>query len=131
MEGCEGVQIVDDIKSEYISTNKVKIAAKVKFDLQEITQNILTEMEPDIRNATADPLVQAEMRKLLEKSIGMMLTYTTEIIQDIEKGLKKDFPYLSEIDLEQSEDNINKDFEGLLTAPSDEEDKKLNDKNHL
>ena len=118
------MQIIDDIKSEYISTDKVKIAAKVKFDLQEITQNVLTEMEPDIRNATADPLVQAEVRKLLEKSIGMMLTYTTEIIQDIETDLKKDFPFISEIDLEQSKDNINKDFEGLLTVDSDEEGKK-------
>jgi len=110
------VQIIDDIKSEYIAADKVKLAAKIKFDLQELTQNVLTEMEVDIQQSATDPLVRAELRKLLEKSIGYMLTYTTTIVQDLEDDLKKDFPYVSEIDLEQSLDNIHKDFPLKQTA---------------
>jgi hypothetical protein len=104
------VQIIYDIKSEYIASDKVKLAAKIKFDLQELTQNVLTEMEMDIEQFAKDPLVRAELRKLFEKSIGYMLTYTTTIVQDLEDDLKKVYPYVSEIDLEQSLDNIHKDF---------------------
>lgn len=110
LEEREGVQIIYDIKSEYIASDKVKLAAKVKFDLQELTQSVLTEMEMDIQQFAKDPLVRAELRKLFEKSIGYMLTYTTTIVQDLEDDLKKVYPNVSEIDLEQSLDNIHKDF---------------------
>lgn len=101
---------MDDIKSEYIGEEKVKLAAKIKFDLQELTQTVLTEMEMDIQKVTTDPLARAELRKLFEKSIGYMLTYTTTIVQDLEDDLKKVFPNVLEIDLEQSLDNIHKDY---------------------
>ena len=110
LEERDGVQFIDDIKSEYIAADKVKLAAKIKFDLQELTQSVLTEMEIDIQEFAKDPLERAELRKLFEKSIGYMLTYTTTIVQDLEDDLKEAFPYVSEIDLEQSLDNIHKDF---------------------
>ena len=122
LEDRDGVQNIEDIKSEYISGDRLKIAATIKYDLQEITENVLNEMEEDIKKTSSDPFTQAEVRKISEKSIGLILSYTTEIIQDIERDIVEEFPYVTEIDLEQSKDNINKAYEGVIPLTSDEEE---------
>lgn len=122
LEDRDEVTGIEQLKSEYVAMREVKIAATVKYDLKEIAENVLTELEPEIREASVDPYIRAEIRKLVEKSTGLTLAYATEIIQTIEADVRKEFPYIAEIDLEPSKDNIHKDFEGLIPLTSDEED---------
>lgn len=122
LEDRDEVAAIEELKSEYVAMREVKIAATVKYDLKEIAGNVLTELEPDIREASVDPFIRAEIRKLVEKSTGFTLTYTTEIIQNIENDVRTEFPYIVEIDLEQSKDNIIKEYAGLISLTSDEEE---------
>lgn len=117
-----GVGEVEYIKTEYFSNNKLKIAAMIQFDHEEISENILKELESDIALAVKDPVHQRRLTKLSKKAIVKVLSYTTEIIEDIEKDITKEFPYITQIDLEQSMGNISKEYAGLIPLSSDEED---------
>jgi hypothetical protein len=122
IEDRDEVDAIEELKSEYVAMRAVKIAATVKYDLKEIAENVVTELEPDIREASVDPIIQAEIRKLVEKATGFTLTYTTEIIHTIEEDIQKEFPYIVAIDLEQSKKNITKEYAGAISLSSDEED---------
>lgn len=122
IEDRDEVDAIEELKSEYVAMRAVKIAATVKYDLKEIAENVVTELEPDIRVASVDPIIQAEIRKLVEKATGFTLTYTTEIIHTIEEDIQKEFPYIVAIDLEQSKKNITKEYAGAISLSSDEED---------
>jgi len=55
------------------------------------------------------------------KATKNVLLQTNEIIQTMEDSVREEFPYIQEIDLEQSQDNIIKPYKGLISLSSDEE----------
>lgn len=121
LEDREEVDYVEDLKSEYISSNTLKIAATIKYDSEEITQNILEVLQEDIKKLTNDAAKQEQIKRLIHKSTELVLTHTTEIIKEMEEDIREEFPYVTEIDLEQSEKNIRQDYMGLIPLSTDEQ----------
>lgn len=121
LEDREEVDYVEDLKSEYISSNTLKIAATIKYDSEEITHNILEVLQEDIKKLTNDAAKQEQIKRLIHKSTELVLTHTTEIIKEMEEDIREEFPYVTEIDLEQSEKNIRQDYMGLIPLSTDEQ----------
>jgi hypothetical protein len=115
------VDYIEDLKSEYISSNTLKIAATIKYDSEEITHNILEVLQEDINKLTNDAAKREQIKRLIHKSTELVLTHTTEIIKEMEEDIREEFPYVTEIDLEQSEKNIRQDYMGLIPLSTDEQ----------
>ena len=62
-----------------------------------------------------------QIKRLIHKSTELVLTHTTEIIKEMEEDIREEFPYVTEIDLEQSEKNIRQDYMGLIPLSTDEQ----------
>ena len=122
LEDREEVDSVETLKTEYLSNTSFKISATIRYDSEEISDNITEVLETDIQAITSDPQKQKAIRMLISKSTELVLTHTTEIIREMEADVQKEFPHVREIDLEQSKTNISKDYKGLIPLDSEEEE---------
>jgi hypothetical protein len=91
---------ISDFHSEYINSTEVKISAKVKYDDQEIFEDVLGVLDDDIAAVSPDLEVQAKVRSITARACKLALRSSVEVIEMMEDDIKKQFPNAKSIDLE-------------------------------
>lgn len=127
MEDREDVDGVDTLKTEYLGTHTLKISANVKYDFEEISEKLVLALEKEVAQIGKTENQRELIRKILVKSSDSVLAHTTDIIKDVENDIKKEFPHITEIDLEQSKSNIHEPYRGLMSLTSSESESEENE----
>lgn len=122
LEDRDTILRVEGLRTESLSSGSVKLYVDVVFNSAELNKNVLAVVKPDIEAISSDPVMQANIRRIVVKSMEILLTHTTEIIKDMEEGVKKDHPNVKIVDIEQSQKNINPKYEGVVTDSEDTEE---------
>jgi hypothetical protein len=100
MQSRDEVLDITEFHSEYISSTDIKISAKVRYDDEEIFDDILIELNDEISAISSDPEIQLKIKQITAKACTMALRSSAEVIEEMEDDIKSQFPNARLIDLE-------------------------------
>lgn len=100
MQNRDEVSGISEFHSEYISSTHIKISARVKYDYEEIFEDVLTELNDEISSISSDPEIQAKIRQIAARACTLALKSSAEVLEEMEDDIKSQFPNAKLIDLE-------------------------------
>lgn len=100
MQDRDEVSDITEFHSEYISSTDIKISARVKYDDEEIFEDVLAELKDEIALISPDLEIQAKIKQIAEKACILALKSSAEVLEEMEDDIKSQFPNAKLIDLE-------------------------------
>lgn len=93
---------VDELKTNYMGPPEVRVAGLVKYNAAALKDSALLRLESEIKAAATSSQEELAIKQLVCKAVDLLLTHTTEIVEDIEEDIVDTFPEATEIHIEMS-----------------------------
>ena len=106
IQSVKKVASVEEVKSEYIGNDTLKMSATIVYDAKNISQNVINQLNDDIDRLYPDKKSKEKVHKLLEKITEITLKETSLVISNLENQIQQEFSQVVEVDLEVSKSNI-------------------------
>lgn len=109
IEKNKKVKSVEEIKTEMLGFEAMKISATIKYNSQAIGEEIINELGDKIDIVCKNPEDKEVVKKIIKKTIEETLSQTSQSIKDMEVVIYEKFPYVVDVDLEISKNKVFKD----------------------
>lgn len=114
----ENVADITHLKSVYLNSDQLSIQGTVKFDPQIIGEKVAGFLTEEAKKRGFDDERLQKVQELLVQATDETLTEMTECIRTAETSINMNYPFISQIDLEQGPTNIDKHYAQFI--PDDE-----------
>ncbi|OMJ93360.1 hypothetical protein SteCoe_3716 [Stentor coeruleus] len=109
IEKNKKVKSVDEIKTEILGFDAMKISTTIKYNSQAIGEEIMNELKDEIDSMCKTPEDKDTINKIIKIAVEETLLQTSQSIKIMEILIYEKFPHVTDVDLEISKNKVIED----------------------